>query len=296
MRDLYHSKPIRFGALCSSVVVFMFTLLIYEYEHLNMSFQNIADSLWYVLITCTTIGFGEISAVSKFGQLSMVIATFMGIVFSSIFVVCTEQFLRLNNNELLAIQLLNRSLVKKKMKNEVVGVIQCFHRIKIIKREKYYYRDRYHKAKELFQLEKLKADYLYRFCIFHYQYINLLGSDYKRSTFFYQMVEQTRSVAALKKQRKAMQQQIKEMIQEVTLFQTNYKFILELVDEVITVDNEILEEKEIIRGFKMSTPRYLRLNKIKRRRRINNYRVSKLWGISVALQKVLTTHIQESFK
>ena len=51
------------------------------------------DTLWYVLITVLTIGYGEYSAISFMGMISMVIATFFGIVLNSIFVVCTEKFL-----------------------------------------------------------------------------------------------------------------------------------------------------------------------------------------------------------
>ena len=54
------------------------------------------DSLWYVLITVLTIGYGEYSAGSFMGMISMVIATFFGIILNSIFVVCTEKFLKMD--------------------------------------------------------------------------------------------------------------------------------------------------------------------------------------------------------
>ena len=71
------------------------------------------------------------------------------------------------------------------MIENAVGVFQCLYRIKIIYREKYFYRDRYYKSKELFELEKLKAEYIYKFYMSKYQYSGLLNSEYKRSTFYF---------------------------------------------------------------------------------------------------------------
>jgi hypothetical protein len=81
------------------MIIAGFTMLCHQYEVLNQSMSTFMDTLWYVLITVLTIGYGEYSAISFMGMISMVIATFFGIVLNSIFVVCTEKFLKLDGCE-----------------------------------------------------------------------------------------------------------------------------------------------------------------------------------------------------
>ena len=88
VKYLNNKHPLIFGFFLSFVVVALFSVLINEYEIFNKGFTSILDSTWYVFITVMTIGFGEISAQSFWGQVSMTIATFLGIIFTSIFVVC----------------------------------------------------------------------------------------------------------------------------------------------------------------------------------------------------------------
>ena len=93
VKYLNNKHPLIFGFFLSFVVVALFSVLINEYEIFNKGFTSILDSTWYVFITVMTIGFGEISAQSFWGQVSMTIATFLGIIFTSIFVVCVQKFL-----------------------------------------------------------------------------------------------------------------------------------------------------------------------------------------------------------
>ena len=88
VKYLNNKNPLLFGFFLSVVVVGLFSVLINSQEKYNSGFTSMLDSMWYVFITVMTIGFGEVSAQSMWGQISMTIATFLGIMFTSIFVVC----------------------------------------------------------------------------------------------------------------------------------------------------------------------------------------------------------------
>ena len=93
VKFLYNKHPMELGLGGTVLIIAMFTMLCHQYEQFNQAMNTFMDTLWYVLITVLTIGYGEYSAISFMGMISMVIATFFGIVLNSIFVVCTEKFL-----------------------------------------------------------------------------------------------------------------------------------------------------------------------------------------------------------
>ena len=65
IKYLYNSHPLLLGFFSFVILISMFTMLIIFYEFNNdISF---IDSLWYVLITVLTIGFGELSATTFLG-------------------------------------------------------------------------------------------------------------------------------------------------------------------------------------------------------------------------------------
>ena len=84
----------------------------------------------------------------------MIIATFFGIVLNSIFVVCTEKFLKLDGCEKLAFLLMRRIFYKREMLINALGFLTAIYKIKKINRDKYRYRDRDYKADEHFYWEK----------------------------------------------------------------------------------------------------------------------------------------------
>lgn len=93
VKYLNNKNPLLFGFFLSVIVVGIFSVLINSQERYNPIFASMLDSIWYVFITVMTIGFGEIAAESMMGYFSITIATFLGIMFTSIFVVCVQKFL-----------------------------------------------------------------------------------------------------------------------------------------------------------------------------------------------------------
>lgn len=54
--------------------------------------------MWYVLITMTTIGYGDVYAYSHGGRSISVICAFIGVLIVSLFVVCLMNILKFDNS------------------------------------------------------------------------------------------------------------------------------------------------------------------------------------------------------
>ena len=91
----------------------------------------------------------------------MTIATFLGIMFTSIFVVCVQKFLIFDESQEKAYLMLARCYYKEIMKVNALSFFTIQYKTKLLYKERYEYRDRQYRSYDLFYYEKMKAEYLY---------------------------------------------------------------------------------------------------------------------------------------
>lgn len=121
VKYLNNKNPLIFGFSLTFTLILIFSVLINSQEKYNPLIATLWDSIWYVFITVMTIGFGEISAQSMWGKISMTIATFLGIMFTSIFVVCVQKFLIFDESQGKAYLMLTRCYYKEIMKQNALS-------------------------------------------------------------------------------------------------------------------------------------------------------------------------------
>ena len=92
-----------------SVLIFAFNLRLFE-RPLSISsgqdFNNLLTSIWNVLITMTTVGYGDFYPKSHAGRVVGVICAFWGVVYVSLFVVSLTNMLEFDSPEKKAFMLL----------------------------------------------------------------------------------------------------------------------------------------------------------------------------------------------
>ena len=73
------------------------------------------EVIYYLVITMTTVGFGDIHADSFNGQNSIIIATCAGVIFEGMFLTAWSDYIELDINQQSAYMLLTRIELKKQM-------------------------------------------------------------------------------------------------------------------------------------------------------------------------------------
>lgn len=78
-----------------------FGLLIRIYERVfeDSAFQKIWNGYWLVLVTTTTIGYGDMYPISHMGRFIAIVACVVGMVLVSLFVVALNTTMALDENE-----------------------------------------------------------------------------------------------------------------------------------------------------------------------------------------------------
>ncbi len=76
-----------------AIIVFCGTLAFYGFEHaLNVHVQNLFDSLWYVMATITTVGYGDIYPITTGGRIVGMILMLVGIGTSGVLTALVASF------------------------------------------------------------------------------------------------------------------------------------------------------------------------------------------------------------
>ena len=102
----------------------------------NPDFEFITTAMWNVLITLTTVGYGDFYPKSHMGRFIGVLIAFWGVFFVSLFVVALNSILTLDSAENKAILLLKRVKHKDDLKSESAGMLISSYRMKLLKRNK----------------------------------------------------------------------------------------------------------------------------------------------------------------
>ena len=93
-----------------------YTLRLFEAKTQPEPFKNYTVAVWNVLITMTTIGYGDYYPVSLGGRLVAIITAFWGVLDTSLFVLACLNITEFTSSESKAFQLLQRLDLKDKLK------------------------------------------------------------------------------------------------------------------------------------------------------------------------------------
>ena len=112
------------------ICAFLFSLLqlsislqIFERE-VDINFKNITTASWNVIITLTTVGYGDYYPKTNGGRFIGIITAFWGVFFVSLFVVALTNILDLEESELRAFILLRRLFTRKILRENACKMIQ----------------------------------------------------------------------------------------------------------------------------------------------------------------------------
>jgi hypothetical protein len=80
-----------------SLLMFSYQLRLFE-KQLQPTFRHITTAMWNVLITMTTVGYGDIAAQSHGGRAIALIVAFWGVFLVSLFVVSLNNMLEFDSS------------------------------------------------------------------------------------------------------------------------------------------------------------------------------------------------------
>jgi hypothetical protein len=219
---------------------------------------NFNDAIWMVFIIITTVGFGDIYAVTNLGRVSNIITSLCGIFMVSLIIMSFEKKLRLTEYELKAYDLVNR-LHSKEENNSLIAKYTNIGLKYIIAKKKYLamikLRNKNSISKSKLQSEKSNLKYLL------YEKISMRDQLKRSLRIFYnnfepynvgenmkkRIKEINEHFAMFRQREEKLQQNLQslldffEVIEQVSEFSDNFK--MKNVNNNLNLDN--ISKKEI---------------------------------------------------
>ena|SRR5438105_4231296 len=91
--------------------------------------------MWNIMITMTTVGYGDFYAQSHCGRAIAILSALWGTLNMSLFVVAMNNILELDSSESKSYMLMERLEYKDKLRVEAVGALAAAYKVKILKKQ-----------------------------------------------------------------------------------------------------------------------------------------------------------------
>lgn len=117
-----------------TLIMFSYQLRLFE-RRLDANFNNITTAMWNMIITMTTVGYGDVYAKSHMGRMIAIIIAFWGVFYVSLFVVALTNILNFESVESKAYMLLQRLNYKEQLREEAAGMLSAKFRVRLIKQD-----------------------------------------------------------------------------------------------------------------------------------------------------------------
>lgn len=126
-KNIYHRYTLLSTIYLLLIVMLGITVLLNEFEGKINSLKGLNELVYYVVISMTSVGYGDVHAISVPGRVSVVISVFSGISLVGCFMVALFKFLEFDENQSRAYNLIARDKANKIRKKQCTQmlIIQC---------------------------------------------------------------------------------------------------------------------------------------------------------------------------
>ena len=177
IRAYMKSSPQLFLLFCCTLSIIIFGVAVRNFEYplyeeapSSVNFQSYQNSFWCMVLTMTTVGYGDIFPITHIGRLTTILACIWGMFIMSTIIVTLTNIITLTNEEEAAYNSLERTKESNnKLKPDAARFIL------------YYWRYYYAKIKDYDRRKRLKArsDYITVKERFHFKRMMVLHSNPK---------------------------------------------------------------------------------------------------------------------
>ena len=139
LKNLISTYPWSFIASSLAISVCVFSVLVLVFERpLSLlddgPFISLDIAIWYVVVSMTTIGYGEMTAKTGYGRVLVIILVLWGNLWSAIFLSSLSPYLQLKLYEEKALHLFNRITHRRQLNNLSSDVLSSLYSLKTARR------------------------------------------------------------------------------------------------------------------------------------------------------------------
>jgi len=160
VRGTFKQKPnvTLVSTIFISGIILAYMLRIFERPLSDASqqdFDSIETSMWNIIVTMTTVGYGDTFPKSDMGRLLGIVICLWGVLLVSLFVVTISDALEFNIPQKNAFNLIHRLIFRGQLKKEAAGAILSHYKIKLYERKHKNIVDKHENIEKILQLAQI---------------------------------------------------------------------------------------------------------------------------------------------
>ena len=154
-KNLMKQRDVAFTVILLIISLTLFMIFIMEYETKNFNITSMPEALYFLIVSMTTVGYGDFFPLGQKGQMTMLSSIALGVVFEGMFLIAWARFIQFDSSQENAFLLICRCNLKKDMQRHAGHLLTNNRKHQLINRErvKLGKSDQY-KADEVFELIK----------------------------------------------------------------------------------------------------------------------------------------------
>jgi potassium intermediate/small conductance calcium-activated channel subfamily N protein 2 len=143
LKALFKEKPYSMIAVAMTLSIIIFSIATRTFERpyepsssgSKQDYDYIWNSMWLIVLTMTTVGYGDFFPQTHMGRFVVIIACFWGVFIVSIMVVTLNETSKFSKHEDKAYEILERLRAKDTCMNAAVHVVMNLMRLNVVKRK-----------------------------------------------------------------------------------------------------------------------------------------------------------------
>ena len=129
------NRDVAFTGILLVVSLTLFLVCIMEFETKNFNITSIPEGLYFMIVTMTTVGYGDYFPLGTKGQLTIISAIALGVIFEGMFLIAWARFIKMDSSQENAFLLIQRCNTKKQMQEDVCHLLETYRKEQLIKRD-----------------------------------------------------------------------------------------------------------------------------------------------------------------
>lgn len=130
IRSIYYEQSTTSTLLLLIVSLLCLINLYYDFEAKILNIKLGLETFYFMIVTMTTVGFGDFYPESFFGRHATIIANFLGVVFEALFLLSWKYYTTFDHQEMQAYTLISRLTMKESLQQLVIQKVVWTWKIK----------------------------------------------------------------------------------------------------------------------------------------------------------------------
>jgi voltage-gated potassium channel Kch len=97
-RNLMKVHDVLFTCILVVITLALYVILIMEFETKNLNIASLPEGIYFLIVTMTTVGYGDLWPLGNKGQLTILNSIMLGVIFEGMFLIAWKNYMEMDSS------------------------------------------------------------------------------------------------------------------------------------------------------------------------------------------------------